>query len=368
MEQISGSWTNGIRTRIKATPQLIDLVLNPQFGVDKLVNSRGDIGIVQNNPDHCKELIRLRGTKDNQTGEAPLIDYEDSEDTIRMRKNVESINKKIIASQVTLRITDTQFARLIEQIKRNKDPRKLSLDFTNNQLYRVFNNASFQHGGRFYGGWWQSVPREFRKYIQINHKPTVELDYSGHHFRIMYASNDLEAPDDSYDLAGFDRDLQKEAALTIINSSSKKEAILAIKHKIGIADSALFVRLFLERHRAISEHFFTGAGLQLMYQDSMLAEAVMLEMLKRGATVLPVHDSFIVRNSLDKELEEVMRAEFRRLFGQTAKLAFKKTVLEEVAEERVRRGDAPVFEVDDLEVLYDNQISQYSKYHQIWGI
>ena len=39
--------------------------------------------------------------------------------------------------------------------KKKDRPASLSLCF-DNQLPRVFNNGSFDQGGRFYGGWWQS--------------------------------------------------------------------------------------------------------------------------------------------------------------------------------------------------------------------
>lgn len=193
------------------------------------------------------------------------------------------------------------------------------------------------------------------------------MDYSGHHVRLLYAMNDLEPPPDPYDLEGFDRDLQKEAAFIVINSSSKREAIRTIKKKVGITNSALFVKQFSERHLVISKHFFTGEGVRLMYQDSLLAEAVMLEMLKRGATVLPVHDSFIVRNSYDKELEEVMHVQFERMFGKTAKLKFKKTVLDVEAERKLESGESEVIATTDLEELFHQEVTPYRKHTQIWG-
>ena len=362
---ITGSLKNGIRTRIKATDKLINLILNPRFGVDKVVALKGNIAIVQTHPKINEELIRLKSPKDEK-GNAKLIEYKDNEATNKMRENLMRINDKIANSRVTLRITDEQFAALEEQIKRKTDLTKRSINFSNIRLHRTFNNASFDQGGRFYGGWWQNIPRDFRKYIEINHKPTVELDYSGHHFRLMYAMNDLEPPENPYDLKGFDRDLQKEAAFIIINSSSRRKAIIAIKEVVGITNSALFVKQFSERHQAISKHFFTGEGIRLMHQDSQLAEAVMLEMLKRNATILPVHDSFIVRNSYDQELEEVMNAEFTRMFGKQAKLSFKRTVLEDDAARRLESGESETFTTTDLAEIAAN-LGEFSIHKRIWG-
>ena len=38
---------------------------------------------------------------------------------------------------------------------------------------RIFNNGSFEEGGRFYGGWWERVPSRYRPQITIDGMPTV---------------------------------------------------------------------------------------------------------------------------------------------------------------------------------------------------
>ena len=55
------------------------------------------------------------------------------------------------------------------------------------KLNRVFNNGTFDHGGRFYGGWWQRVDGKIRKDIRINNLATVEIDYSAIHVIMLYA-------------------------------------------------------------------------------------------------------------------------------------------------------------------------------------
>jgi hypothetical protein len=45
----------------------------------------------------------------------------------------------------------------------------------------VFNNGSFNEGGRFYGGWWQNFPSDYRQFITINGHTTWEYDYSSLH-------------------------------------------------------------------------------------------------------------------------------------------------------------------------------------------
>lgn len=66
------------------------------------------------------------------------------------------------------------------------------------KLYRVFNNNSFDQGGRFYGAFYQTMPKDLRKDILINGEPTVELDYAAHHVRIPYHLEGVDYREDPY--------------------------------------------------------------------------------------------------------------------------------------------------------------------------
>jgi len=311
----------GFRTRVKAEEKLINKILSPEYGVAQAVLTNGNIAIVSRTTEIKNELIVLR----NQAGHS--VDYEDTPKIIQMRENLRQINARLDNTRITLEITDEQHECLVDQLSSERNPRP-SIDFTRKQLYRIFNNSSFEDGGRFYGGWWQQIPKDFRRYIEINRKPIEELDYSGHHIRILYAMEGLDPPDEPYDLKEFDRDNQKLALLIMINADNEMPAIQAMKAK-GIRNAKSLVEAIKVRHSLIKDHFFTGIGNSLMYKDSVLAEKVMLRMLRLGATALPIHDSFIVRNSYAAELEQVMIEEFESMFGREAKLKPKKTVLEE---------------------------------------
>lgn len=362
IEQVLGSQKEGLRTRIKATQKLIDKILSPEFKVNDLVSAQGDLSIIQINPNSNPELIWL--SQDDDDNADRFVQYEDNDSINLMRENLKAINEKIAKSKVSLWLSNNQFEDLFERLKRKKDIKKRNVDFTKNQLYRIFNNRSFERGGRFYGGWWQNIPKDFRKYIEINRKTTVEVDYSGHHIRMLYALEGLAPPDDPYDISGFDRDTLKEAMMIMINSPTRLRATKKIEHMVA-DNSAQLIRSMTERHSQIQHHFFTSAGLSMMYKDSQLAEKVMLEMMKRGATVLPVHDSFIVRNSYADELEQVMTEEFERMFEQKAKLSFKKTMLEEVADQRPN-PDQIQFASDNLEELLNKK--GYSVFYRIFGL
>jgi hypothetical protein len=102
-----------------------------------------------------------------------------------MRDNLRTINRALLRNWADLELPDNEFDDVGWLMLTDAD--RLPLDLSRRTLYRVFNNSSFKQGGRFYGAWWQSVPREYRGLIRINGKPTVELDYRAIHPRILYA-------------------------------------------------------------------------------------------------------------------------------------------------------------------------------------
>lgn len=73
----------------------------------------------------------------------------------------------------------------------------LNVEFLYKTFHRVF-NVDFDHGGRFYNGTIQKIPKYLRKYIVINGNKTIELDYSGFHIRLLYHLIGEEYQDDPY--------------------------------------------------------------------------------------------------------------------------------------------------------------------------
>jgi hypothetical protein len=74
-----------------------------------------------------------------------------------MRKNLKLINSVNNRHLLNLNVSEKEF-REIQTRLRNDITRKL-IEFTRRSLYRVFNEGVFDKGGRFYGGWWQGIPR-----------------------------------------------------------------------------------------------------------------------------------------------------------------------------------------------------------------
>ena len=60
-------------------------------------------------------------------------------------------------------------------------------NFNDKEYFRVFNDSSFELGGKFYGSWWISPSKDIRKHITLDDEKTVELDYSSLGIHLLYS-------------------------------------------------------------------------------------------------------------------------------------------------------------------------------------
>lgn len=196
-----------------------------------------------------------------------------------------------------------------------------SLNFQNVFLRRVFVQNSLQWGGRFYGAFWQSIPKEHRQRIIINGQQTVECDYSGLMFAMLYGRVGLPLPQDPYELEGVTdsdakRKLVKSCAFKLVNSNTCRlqlsEKDLAL---LGLSEESL-LELLRQKHQPIQRYFGSCVGVELQYEDSQMAEQIMLRLMACGEACLSIHDSFIVRLSQHQLLLKTMRDVFFEKYGQ----------------------------------------------------
>ena len=276
--------------------------------LDRLMNLEGHPAIVLK-PDIDVETILLRDTFD---GRKQLIDYKDTAKTDAYRDNLKVINSCFIRHWADLRIKDSEIPTLEERIRnhQNKEPIDLSL----RTLVRIFSNGSFKEGGRFYRGWWQNVPSEYRKFITLDEHVTTEYDFSQLNPHMLYFAYNLDmGNEDAYDrvLDGQHRDIVKAAFNSMLQASTTLEA----KPKDINIDALEMTwkdlrQAILDSHKPIKHLFFKGEGNKLQFKDSQIAENIMLQFAKINVPTLPVHDSFIMRQGLAGNLEEAMRRSF----------------------------------------------------------
>ena len=104
------------------------------------------------------------------------VGYIDTPKTERFRSNLTKINNCFVKHWADMRIADTEVTKLAARIKQDED--KEPVDLSKRTLTRIFAKGSFEKGGRFYRGWWQNVPSEYRKFITIDEGVTTEYDFS----------------------------------------------------------------------------------------------------------------------------------------------------------------------------------------------
>ena len=197
------------------------------------------------------------------------------------------------------------------------------LDVRRLQLRRIFSRGSLEKGGRFYGGFWQTLPSKYRPHLRIDGYQTTEMDYSSVALRIIYAREGMELPDDKdlYDIGlpnwEPQTDPRRRIIKTYINAILNDETgnyrlPNKFQDALGIDHKELHEKV-LERHEPISHLFNSGIGLQTQFIDSQIAERVMLSMMYEEVLVLPIHDSFIVRAGYAEWLREDMKKAFREI-------------------------------------------------------
>lgn len=211
------------------------------------------------------ELIRLKGAAETRGGRKPLLTYKDTPATNDMRDRLQAWIEMMARHQVTLggasdaRGEERSFQLSAMAQEEEAEPMERGLNGPC-RLYRVFNDARWDRGGRFYGGWWMGLSRADRGRLLFNGEETVELDFSSLHPRLCYELNGtpLAAGDDPYSIPGVPddlRDVVKVAVLQLLNAKPDKQRLgmpKGAKAKLGrrLSYAALVAKLEA-RHTSI---------------------------------------------------------------------------------------------------------------------
>ena len=317
-------------------------------------------------PDFNAETIILR---DKVDGRKVLQEYEDTPATERHRANLKKINSCFLKHWCDLEVQDTEVANLEARIANHAT--KQPIDFSQRTLVRIFSNGSFKQGGRFYRGWWQNVPSEYRKYITIDEKRTAEFDFSQLNPHLLYHSNyKVLGSDDAYDrvLDGEHRKIVKQAFNAMVQASTPLKSCPEEIDMSGLEMSWAELRdRIIKAHKPIADHFFKGVGNHLQFMDSNIAERIMLHFAGMDAPALPIHDSFILHHAYGEsgEVEEAMRRAFYEEVGNHIS-----KIDEEILTWDYRKAKDETTEVQTLELdailSADDDVSQWRGRHSLW--
>ena len=269
-----------------------------------------------------------------------------------IRDKMDIINTAIDSLWIDLEMSEDEQVALARKMRskewqrRNKDARPY-VRLTKRLVYRVFNDVEMTRGGRFYGGFWTSIPKEARQSIVVDGKRMVELDYSGLHPTILYNEKGLDAPPDPYtaildkldlkdqpitlpnepDRKFTRRDSMKVAFNTMINASKHMKRPpngmhLGLVGKTWKQVEAAVIEIF----QPIAEHFYNDTGARLQRIDSDIAQEVLLHFAQHPdgkVPCLPVHDSFLIHHGYEQELKDIMDKIYERKLGFPIKIKAK---------------------------------------------
>lgn len=312
----------------------------------KLMPTGELLGVFQNKgiawqelqPTADQELIILKNYNP-KTKEKSIIPTPDTRNARLMRSNLKKINTLLSQHAICLHRKDKNLFALAEKMSQdsystewfdNKPIKKARLfNFSHTAMIRIFARSSLFKGGRFYGGWWQYIPREERKYITIDGMGTIEIDYSEIHPRLLYIEQGLKPPEgDLYDLnirvegLPFDSENERYKAIrgvvkryinALINDENGFYKLPKSDQDIIGMDTKQLRELVTKKHPEIQDSLGAGKGLSFQYFDSQIAERVMLSLLEKNIICLPIHDSFICQIHNARHLYEAMTTAYQKV-------------------------------------------------------
>lgn len=342
--QYEGMAPEGRRSRIRATDGLLNLAASYRL-------TREGVGIAA-----ASETILLRAPKLVRGKPGELIDYEDTAETRKMRDTLGRINALLATARITMPGPVGEQDQDRPSLEGTDEP--LPTDRTSHRLHRVFNDASFDRGGRFYG-WWQGLRKTERPLLLINDEPVIELDFSGMHPRLCYAlsGQPLDPEVDPYAIPGFEtpelRELVKRGFGQLLNGTDKtRKAPTGCTERLppGMRWGQLLAAIEA-KHRPIVAWLRRKRGLELQAVDAAIAGTILDYLAHRGIPCLPVHDSFIVARRHERVLGETMLLAWHgqlQRFGGTAGIPrvqgwsspdLEQTVTQRVLGSTLQRGD-----------------------------
>ena len=264
-----------------------------------------------------------------------IENYKDTPFVISARSLLANYNQLLANTHIDI----YDLEKPVLEIGEGKKKMRLQINQQDKFVRRIFNNSRWDQGGRFYGGWWQRCPKDYRKKIKMDGIMTAEIDFSGLHIVMLYGQQGInywaEINEDPYQLHGIndiDPDINLRAALkllmlTAINADDEAKAFQAFRFQAetGRPEKNLkndqlksMLEALKRKHEPIAHKMASGAGIDLMFHDSQITE----QLIKRftyhhQCPILTVHDSYVVPFGYDRILHKEMQSAFELITGVT---------------------------------------------------
>jgi hypothetical protein len=278
------------RTGLEATGWLMTALMAPEVHVADIGRAEGE------------EVIRLkaRAGRDRYGGRLPsvLVDYEDTEETVRLRGEMDEINAFLATQRIEVH-GEPQVAY------------RLTRDFL---LRSPSDLRAFRLHGRLYGAFWISMPKAQRGGLTINGEPIADLDYASMFPRLAYARLGAEPPTgDLYAIPGLkEHRAGVKAGLSALLSTETAMTRLPPKVKDALPagwTASRFREAISQKHPRLVPLFGRDIAMDLMFTESSILVAVLLRLARMGIAALPMHDGIMVSSTAEAAAVSVMETE-----------------------------------------------------------
>jgi len=259
-----------------------------------------------------QEVVLLKGTKDDRTGIADLVEYDDTDDTHACRAEVRKINAHLKGASIEYGGTT-------------------KVDETERALVRRFTRSSWGCGGRLWGGFWHRLKKSDRlANVRIDGQRVVSIDLNAAVLRFAYAYVGASPPDgDLYssisftDTAGSPRVLPRDVVKKIVASrlnGAKEWPEEMREHRAGLPWARVVASL-KAAHPALAELFDRDCGQELTFTESEVLVDTLLRLQEQGITALPVHDCIVVAEGCEADAVTTYLDSFKFHTKQTGVVA-----------------------------------------------
>lgn len=299
------------------------------------------------------QLFNKTGFENVKYGDGDIVDIIDRAKTKELKQRIKKETRRV-TGVANIKKDLMQFNKRLAQTVFHLNGAPLPPP-----IYKRVFTDSLDFGGRYYSidGRYQCVNQNIRKHLFIDNEQVVELDYSSLHPAICYAVSGEEMEEGfkpyecdtsflninektieehkiKFGIEKYEpiRSICKQALLCSINAKNIEAAFMAVAHElatdlkrpevkkkyVGIErpfPAKQLCQALCDHNYKIAHFFFSDSGIVLQNLDSKMADLIIQDFIADDEVLLPYHDSFIVKKSLEDKLEKSMHKAYTQVVG-----------------------------------------------------
>ena len=262
-----------------------------------------------------QDILKTKPSITKKNSKKVEVEIKNSRRTYQVIKRVENYNKLLLNSDIVPGKMDVMTEK--------------ETHFANRTYTRRFVKSNLKLAGRFYGPYWQTLPKRYRKLIKINGKEVIELDYNAMHLHLLYSKLNKSLYDyypfnkDPYAIPGYNRKIVKLVFTACINENCTRKNINHVggqqvsKGLPDLFEEGLPYREMIDslgkNHPEVAPMFYSEIGYEISYMESRVTDYIVTVLTKHKIPVLSIHDSFVVAKSKVSFLRTIMIEAFTKL-------------------------------------------------------